>query len=232
MTFVDFCPTLDDMIVSNRAVGKTGRIYDGLGALSTINNLMTIRGLMDELRPPRTLEIGLCYGGSALAFCAAHNKLGHKPDSQHVAIDPYQTTVWDSCGLMALERSGLNRYLDFRHGLSAVELPKLLGGGDKFGIIYVDGSHLFEDVFVDAYFGVRLLDENGIIALDDSSDPHVSKVLKFLRTNPALQEVDLSQYNKHSLRYRIGRMLGRVQLTAFRKVGPVERQWNAPFRNF
>jgi len=27
--------------------------------------------------------------------------------------------------------------------------------------MYVDGSHLFEDVFVDAYFGARLLTDGG-----------------------------------------------------------------------
>ena len=35
-----------------------------------------------------------------------------------------------------------------------------------------------------------------------------------------------------SARYRMARLLGRVQLSAFRRVGPVEREWNSPFHRF
>jgi hypothetical protein len=51
---------------------------------------------------------------------------------------------------MAVERAGLMGYMDFRQAYSALELPKLIEQGTQFGLVYVDGSHLFEDVFVDA----------------------------------------------------------------------------------
>lgn len=35
----DFCPVLPELVQSRRAVGRTGRVYEGLAALSTINNL-------------------------------------------------------------------------------------------------------------------------------------------------------------------------------------------------
>jgi cephalosporin hydroxylase len=47
-------------------MGMTGRIYEGLAALSTVNNLHIIRELMCETRGSRTLEVGLSFGGSAL----------------------------------------------------------------------------------------------------------------------------------------------------------------------
>jgi len=217
-------------------VGRAGRIYTGLDALSTINNLRTIHELMQETCPLRTLEIGLSFGGSALVFCASHQELGRPPEAQHIALDPFQTTVWDSCGLMAVERAGLIGYMDFREAKSALELPRLLESGSRFGLVYIDGSHLFEDVFVDAYFAIRLLSERGVVAFDDSSNPHVAKVIRFLRASiprAGLEELDLGHYrDKGQFTYRVARYIGRVQLTAFRRVGDVERTWDAAFRSF
>jgi hypothetical protein len=113
----------------------------------------------------------------------------------------------------------------------------MLAAGERFGLIYVDGSHIFEDVFVDAYYGARLLEKDGIILFDDSADKHVAKVMKFLKTNcaHALQEVNLADYypkGKLRLRYLVGRIIGKCQLTAFRLVGHMDRVWNAHLSNF
>jgi cephalosporin hydroxylase len=217
-------------------VGRTGRVYNGLAALSTVNNLQTIRCLMRELRPLRTLEIGLSFGGSALVFCASHKELCRPPEGQHTALDPHQATVWDSCGLMAVERAGLMSYLDFRAAYSAFELPRLVEQGAQIDLVYVDGSHLFEDVFVDAYYVARLLAPGGVVLFDDSSNPHVAKVLRFLHTNlrGGLEELDLSfaKRQQDRFKYRLARMAGRVQLTAFRRIGNVERAWDAGVRRF
>jgi hypothetical protein len=232
----EYCPVLAEMVLTRRAVGKSGRVFDGLAALSTVNNLRVIHQLMHEMAASRTLEIGLSFGGSALAFCAAHKELGHAPEGQHTALDPFQTTVWDSCGLMALERAGLTDYIDFRLGYSSLELPKLLEARAQFDLVYVDGSHLFEDVFVDAYFAIRVLGQGGVIAFDDSTNPHIAKLLGFLRTSirGGLEEIDLSQYGRERshLIYRFARYFRRVQLTPFRRVGSVERVWDAAFLPF
>jgi Methyltransferase domain len=231
-----FGPVLAELLETRRAVGKTGRVFEGLAALSTIGNLNAIHALMRDTRALRTLEVGLSFGGSALAFCACHKELGRSPEAQHIALDPFQSSVWDSCGLMAVERAGLKGYLDFREAYSAVELPKLVERGTRFGLIYVDGSHLFEDVFVDSYFVIRLLTEGGVVAFDDSSNPHIAKVIAFLRSNlhGALDELDLSRYRKKEERlcYRVARYFDKVQLIAFRRVGSVERNWDAAFRSF
>src|SRR5262245_50641340 len=107
----DFCPELAEMVQTRKAVGRTGRTFEGLGALSTVNNLRIIRKLMHETCAVNTLEIGLSFGASALVFCTSHKELGHVPKAQHVALDPFQTTVWDSCGLVAVERAGLKAYM-------------------------------------------------------------------------------------------------------------------------
>jgi hypothetical protein len=51
-----------------------------------------------------------------------------------------------------------------------------------------------------------------------------------------LQEIKLGQYRDESalrgLRYVLGHALGRIQMSAFRRVGEVIRAWDAPFRDF
>jgi predicted O-methyltransferase YrrM len=232
-----YCPALQELLDAGNLSGRSGKRFENLSALSTANNLIQIRNLMLRRNPSRTLEIGLSFGGSALAFAAAHRDLGHFPAGQHVALDPYQHTVWDDCGLLALERAGLAQYMDFRSASSATELPGLLRAAQQFNLIYVDGSHLFEDVFVDAYYSIRLLSEDGLVLFDDSANSHVAKVLRFLRKSAGsgLREIDLAPYRSdagRSLRYRVAHAIGRTQLTAFQRVGPVERDWNAAFEGF
>jgi cephalosporin hydroxylase len=225
-------------MVSNRqAVGRTGKTFRGVEALSTDNNLITLRNLCMRLKPQVTLEVGLGFGGSCLVFTASHRDLGREPKGQHIAIDPYESQVWDDCGLVATERSCLCRYLDFRAGPSSLELPKLISEGRQIDLVYVDGSHLFEDVFVDFYFVRQLLGDGKIVLFDDCSNPHVRKVLHFVRTNLAesFMLFDLGPFREdkgRSLKYRLAGLAGHRQLLALQKTGPSERPWDTRFHNF
>jgi predicted O-methyltransferase YrrM len=234
---LSFCPELVEMLRSRRAIGRAGKVYDGLAALSTLNNLICLRRMMLEIKPSRTLEVGLGLGGSCLVFTSSHRDLGRPPARQHVALDPLESSRWQDCGVMAVERAGVRGYLDFRPVFSSLELPKLISDGARFDLVYIDGSHLFENVFVDAYFAVRLLSDGGVVTFDDSSTPQVAKVLRFLRRNlnASLTELDLSPYRmsgRGRLAYRLARLLGRNQMTAFRRNRKVERERNAPFHSF
>jgi hypothetical protein len=205
--------------------------------MSSRNNLITLRRLMLHLRPRRSLEIGLCFGASALALTASHKEYQALPAKQHVAIDPFQHTVWDDAGVLAIENAGLSEYFDFRGDFSHLELPRLLIDDASFDFVYVDGSHLIEDVFVDTYFVARLLAVGGVMVLDDSTDPHVKKVIRFLRANcsAGLEEVNLTAFRGdrgRDLKYRLARGLGKVQMTAFRRIGQIQRPWNAAFCSF
>ncbi len=235
-----FCPTLREMLISQKVVGRSGKKFDNLGALSTVNNLIILRNLLMAFKPERTLEIGLAFGGSCLTFASSHRDFGAAHDNQHIAIDPFQTQVWDDAGLLAVERAGLSGYMNFRQSYSSQELPKLMEDKMRFGLVYVDGSHLFEDVFVDFYFINRLLSQGALVAFDDSTDPHVRKVLQFIKTNFAssYQIVDLTPFRselpdvKNRLKRLVASRLGKNQLTVFRKVGKTERKWDTPFTDF
>lgn len=179
----------------------------------------------------------MAFGASALLFTACHRESGHPPNRQHTAIDPYQTTYWDNAGIAAIERAGLADYLELREQLSSLELPVMLQKGELFDMIYVDGSHMFEDVFVDFYFVRQMVAPNGIVAYDDCSTPEVAKVIRFIRKNMAqcFAEIDLSPFRwdgGKSFKHIVARALGRVQMVAFRRSGPSGRMADAPFHDF
>jgi hypothetical protein len=230
VTSLSFCPTLERIVRKRSALGRSGKPI-GIGGMSTVNNLITLRHLHLETRAERTLEVGLACAGSGLIFTQTHKDLGRPPSGQHVAIDPWQSDGWlDESGLLAIENAGLSGYLDFKPQPSSLALPLLFQGGAKFDLAYIDGSHLFEDVFLDAYYVVRLLNDGGIVAFDDSCHPDVRKVLRFIRRNlqPAVVEIDLGSYrDRDDFRYKFAKALGRTQLIAFRRAGDPERRWDA-----
>lgn len=230
----EYCPELLRLLQVG-AQGRSGKLLTG-ASLSTPNNLAVLRSLLLARRPERTLEVGLALGGSALVFAATHRDLGRSPTGQHVAIDPHQESVWDAAGLAAIERAGLSSFLSFRSEPSALALGQLLQEGATFDVCYVDGSHLFEDVFVDWYFISRLIAHQGLILLDDCTYPDVRKVLRFVRRNlrSSFTEVDLAPHRGDGtcMRYQLARWLGRAQLRAFVKTGDATRAWNERFVDF
>lgn len=57
--------------------------------------------------------------------------------------------------------------LAIRKGLSTYELPKMLQAGERYDLIYVDGSHTSWAVGVDLAFCAALLEVGGMMVLDD-----------------------------------------------------------------
>src|SRR5690349_7720954 len=63
-----------------------------------------LRGRVEREGAARTIEVGLGYGVSALAVCAA---LPRSDGACHVVIDPFQDTRFGGEGLRRLEEAGL-----------------------------------------------------------------------------------------------------------------------------
>jgi hypothetical protein len=79
---------------------------------------------------------------------------GH-PDTEfeHSAIDPGQEG-FDFAGLEIVERIGLDKSFHFYGGPSDLILPKLADEGKCYNLVYIDGYHIFENVFGSSSFSV------------------------------------------------------------------------------
>jgi hypothetical protein len=235
---LEFCPTLESLYRTREAIGRSGKLFSLTSGLSTVNNLLTIREIMFEIQPEKTLEIGMACGGSTLTFASTHRDLKHSPCGQHVAIDGFQRTGFDDVGRMKLAEASLNEYVDIRERLSSLELPRMDEEGRKFQMIYIDGSHRFEDVFLDFYFVRSLTTVGGYILFDDSSDYEVSKVIRFIRKNLAnfFTPIPIAKYRSDSagrrLKYRLGEAFSKTQLAIFLKTQDGERQGSEHLRRF
>lgn len=145
------------------------------------------RWVLDE-RAKHTLEVGLGYGVAALYIC--EGLLENGPDVRHLAIDPYQftgvnreRTRFDGAGIRAIADAGLRDLVDFHEEESQIVLPRLLAGGSRFDLAFLDGDHRFEGVFLDLIYTGRLLKERAIIFVDDVQLPGIRRAVDFCVTN-------------------------------------------------
>lgn len=217
--YLDFCPTLKRMLRDQ--LHPNGNEILPRGGLSTENNIHVLRELIRAKKTTNTLEIGLANGASALAILASLKEFT-AGTYQHTAIDPYQIDCWKSIGLFSVQSVELQDQFRFIGQLSCQALPRLLEAGDRFDLIYVDGSHSYGNVFVDYYYGVRLLKKNGIILFDDCTTNDVAGVARFIiqKQKHVLREMDLNPFRNpnRSWKSKLGNTLGRSQIRAFEKL--------------
>ena len=126
---------------------------------------------------PKVLEIGSYEGFSALFF------LNFFPNSSIVCIDPWDTSSMVPA-IAELVPGAVEQYplaegrfdrnlqefsdrLTKTRALSADALAELGVKGERFDVIYVDGSHRRVDAYRDCTLAWPLLNKNGIMLIDD-----------------------------------------------------------------
>jgi predicted O-methyltransferase YrrM len=137
------------------------------------------------------IEVGLAYGGSALAIGEALCSTGGAGAS-HIIIDPFQATSYDNVGWDALTAAGLAAQTKLIEEASSLALARLAGYGFTADAAFVDGSHRFHEVFVDLYFLRKLVRPSGLIILDDAEKPSVGTALRYFDSNLGWKPVPIS----------------------------------------
>jgi predicted O-methyltransferase YrrM len=132
----------------------------------------------------KTIEVGCALGISALYICdaAAHG------GAAHTAIDPFQSTQWQSLGVKNIEARGIQAF-SLLEELSELALPKLLAQKETYDFAFIDGWHTFDHTLVDFFYLNRMVRVGGMIAFDDANWPAVTKVLRYLSAYPAYEVV-------------------------------------------
>lgn len=128
----------------------------------------------------RTLEIGMAYGLSSLAICQALRDNG---GGLHITIDPWQSSLFKSVGMLNLKRAELDDLVELREQPSHLALSDLLWQGQTFELVFIDGSHLFDYVTVDFFYSRLLVPVGGWICMDDMLIPGVASAFAFIVKN-------------------------------------------------
>jgi len=140
-----------------------------------------LRDLVLSERARTVIEIGLAYGGSALAIAEAlvANVSG---EGRHLIIDPYQNRFYGS-GWSAIVEVGIISLCLLFEERSQIVLPRLLSDGFLADAAFVDGSHIFHNVFVDLFYLRELVRPGGLVILDDCSYPSVATAVRYFQVN-------------------------------------------------
>ncbi|WP_231989137.1 class I SAM-dependent methyltransferase [Mycobacterium sp. 852002-51613_SCH5001154] len=147
------------------------------------------------------LEIGSWEGRSALFLLTYFRNATLTAVDTWAASEEYAYTA--TANLSDLEArfdhnlSACTGRLTKRKGMSLDVLPRLVEEGQLYDLIYVDGSHLADDVLVDAVLTWRLLKPGGVVIFDD----FLWEAYPRARANPRHAIVSFLHY--HSREYRI-----------------------------
>lgn len=178
---------------------------------------MWLYDLCVSARPKATIEIGMAYGYSTLYFLAA---IAKRQEGHHTAIDPFQRSNWHGIGLTHARAlapiKGSDSTFLFIEDRSDRVATDLARSNSTFEVIFIDGSHRFDDVLVDFYLYAPLCATGGHMILDDMWMSSIKTVAAFVRANRAdFVEVSTAEPN----------------ICVFRRIGDDSRAWT-DFREF
>lgn len=128
------------------------------------------------------IEVGLAYGGSALAIGEALLRNDSAAIS-HVVIDPFQQSSFLNVGWDAMREAGLEATTRLITEPSSLALARLVSDGFSADAAFVDGSHRFHEVLVDLYYIRRLVRTGGLVILDDTDSASVGTALRYFEVN-------------------------------------------------
>jgi predicted O-methyltransferase YrrM len=146
-----------------------------------------LQRIIAESQPKVSLEVGLAYGISALFICEALQQHG---GTQHIAIDPAQTSRWNGIGLYHLIEAGYGNLIQFYEQPSFLALPQLVENNTQIDFAFIDGIHTFDYALIDFFYIDRLLNIGGIVAIDDADFPSLQKLCRYIVTNRFYQVLD------------------------------------------
>lgn len=182
----------DTLVAATRVIRRaysTGVVPDPDGYLHQVSYASISQELGEVLRDlvvteqmARTLEVGLGYGLSAVFICMGITAV-NRADRAHIVIDPYQHAHWNNAGLETLKRARLETTVTFYTEESQFLLPKFAAESHLFDMIFVDGDHRFDGVFLDLFFANRLIKLDGLIIVDDAHMPAVGNAINFFVKN-------------------------------------------------
>lgn len=153
------------------AQGQFKELFFDITDMTTVHWCVTFSRIFNRADPVRILEVGSWEGRSTL-FLLTYFTQGHLTAVDTWAgSDEYQyNATQDLRDLEARFDGNLTPFVERltkRKGSSLHVLPQLLDEQQKFDVVYVDGSHVADDVFTDGITAWRLLKQGGVLIFDD-----------------------------------------------------------------
>jgi predicted O-methyltransferase YrrM len=143
---------------------------------------------LDEMitlsKPHISLEIGLAYGISTLQILKSVSKIDQ--NFTHIVMDPFQHE-WNNVGLLNIDRSGYKDHVKFYAEQSTIVLPRLHAEKTRIQFAYIDSTKVFDQLLVDVHYITRMMDNRGILVLDDCDFPGIRLLARFLARHQSFE---------------------------------------------
>ncbi len=180
-----------------------------------------LSGIIRQHKPRNSIEVGCAYGISSLFICDA---METTTGGKHTIIDPCQTEFFNSIGIHHLQKAGCTNY-EFIEDLSELVLPRLLAEGKKFDFAFIDGMHTFDHTLIDFFYLNRMMNIGGIIVIDDTGMPSISKLMRYLLNYPAYQPAGAVTF-KYSAKKELFELLVKSPLRLVSKLLPEKLKYD------
>lgn len=188
---------IDRLISDGKMVASLdGSIHDIFPVAASAAEGEALRAWVIKEKAVHTIEIGLAYGISALYICEGL-LTNRNQKARHTILDPHQATGFKNCGLQILEEAGVAHLVEYYAEESQIVLPRFVSEDRQFDLAFVDGSHLFDRVFLDLIYLGRLVRPGGVIFADDYQAPAVARAVSFCLTNLGWKLEEASSSDKH-----------------------------------
>lgn len=200
------CPVLEGMYRTGRVRLPDGSTRPASSGISARHAAALYRMVLCE-KPELVIETGMGQGFSTLAILCALAQTG----GRLISIDPYEG--WESgmqAALFAVRRAGYAEYHRFIRRRSSEALPFLVAEGTRIQMAYVDGSHRFEDVFIDFYYLDRMLVPGGVIGFNNCGWTDVYRVIRFVQKRRRYGELDAGLAPDYSARNAFLSLMRRI----------------------
>ncbi len=173
-----------------------------------IHNIVYILSMIEEFDlnsiKNEILEIGSYEGNSSLFF------LKNIKDSNITCVDIWSDDFTSGNKNRKLKFTEIKKNFDINllpfkdrltvHKITSNEFFKI--NKNKFDLIYIDGSHVFEDVLNDGNNSIKILNHNGLIIFDDFlKDEVFVAILEFYKKNKKNLKVEYI-YHQAIFRYK------------------------------
>ncbi len=140
-----------------------------------------MQGIVEEIKPEITLEIGFAYGISALFICEALQKVKGR---KHIIVDPSPFWSFEGIGYRNIQRAKYQNIIKFINAPSETALPDLIRQGIRIDFAFVDGWHTFDHALLDFFYINRMLNVDGVVVFDDADWPSISKLCRYVSRYP------------------------------------------------
>jgi len=147
----------------------------------SISEGLMIYKLIKQYKPKKLIETGLASG---ISTCYMLNAISS--GDKIYSIDPFQKIQWDRFGLINVYEvaNELGLPKNTYHWIPEYSKNYFKSTSDKYDFMLIDGDHTYEGALVDLYGSLKILNNKGILAIDDVLHDQVRKALdEFMKTN-------------------------------------------------